>query len=265
MSPSPSPDAGARSREHLPAWMIERFAFEPNAVPADSVRHLGGCARCRASADRLRVERTAFLEARPAATFVAAVALRAEAHDARRWRGWSPRRWLLATGFLAASAATLLVGLRIGSREEVRFKGDVGATFVLFVGRGGGAARPVDSSESLRPGDVLRFGVVSLRSGHAFVASIDEAERFSRYYPAVGERGVPLDGREDLQILPGSVVLDESAGREWIVLVISSTPLDEGRIEEALRRAYRERRGDRLGRVALDADVVTVPVRKVRP
>jgi hypothetical protein len=266
MSPSPSPEAGARPREHLPAWMIERLAFEPEAAPPGSAGHLEGCARCRTAADRLRAERGAFLDARPTAPFVAGVVLRAEREDgAARARRWSPRRWFLATGILAAaSAATLLIGVRRGSRDEVRFKGEAGATFVVFVGRGGRAARPLDPAESLRPGDVLRFGVVSPRSAHAFVASIDEGARFSRYYPG-GDRSAPLDGREYLQILPGSVVLDDTVGREWIVLVVSAKPIEARRIEDVLRRAYRERSGGELGRVDLDAEVVAVTVTKVRP
>jgi len=163
-----------------------------------------------------------------------------------------------------AAAVVAVLGVRLGARDEVRFKGDPGAALVLFVGRDGAAARPLEPAEALRPGDVLRFGVVSSRAAHVFVASVDEEGRFSRYYPAAGGLSAPLEGRDSLQVLPGSVVLDDTTGREWIVLVVAAAPIAEGRVEEALRRAHRDRSGGELGRVDLEGTAVVVPVRKER-
>lgn len=264
--PGSHPEGTARVGGHPPAWTLERLAFERGAAPAASVAHLEACSECRAAAERLRAERDAFLESRPTARFLARVTLRAEELEAARRRSWSPRRWFLATGLAAAATgAALFAGLKLSSREPVRFKGDGAPSFVLFVARGAEPARPLDPAEALRPGDVLRFGVVSPRSAHAVVASIDSAGRFSRYYPAGGEGSAPLDGREYLQILPGSVVLDDTLGREWIALVISATPVEQRRVEEALRRAYSERRGGELGPVDLDGQVAVIPVAKVKP
>jgi hypothetical protein len=129
----------------------------------------------------------------------------------------------------------------------------------------GQVARPIEPGTVLRPGDLLRFGVVAPGARYAFVASVDEAGRFSRYYPAGATASAPLDGGGALQLLPGSVELDETTGREWIVLLASPKPLQEEEVREALLLAWRARQGDRLGPLGLGAEVVVVPVTKVAP
>lgn len=263
--PGPHPETAARQGQHPPAWRLEQLAFEPDAAPPEAAVHRATCPACGAAVAGLRSERDAFLAARPTRPFVAAVverATRPAAADAGRW--W-PGRWLLVAG--AAAAAALLTVGRAPAPEEgaVRFKGDGGPSLTLFVSRGGGPARPLEAGAALHPGDVVRFGVVTPRPGHVLVASIDERGRYARYHPAAEGADAPVDGREALQVLPGSVELDGSLGREWIVLVVSPRPLDERRVEEALGRAFRERAGDRLGPVALDAEVRVVAVAKVPP
>ncbi len=115
---------------------------------------------------------------------------------------------------------------------------------------------------ALRPGDVLRFGVVAPGARHALVASVDDAGRFSRYSPADAPAGAPLDGSGELQLLPGSVELDETTGREWIVLLVSQQPLPEEQVRAAILLAWRGREGDRLGPLGLAAEAVVVPVTK---
>ncbi|MBL0278640.1 MAG: hypothetical protein IPQ24_21665 [Anaeromyxobacter sp.] len=68
-----------------------------------------------------------------------------------------------------------------------------------------------------------------------------------------------------LQLLPGSIVLDETTGREWIVLLLAERRLDEPAVREALLSAWRARAGDRLGPIGLDAEVDVVPITKAAP
>jgi hypothetical protein len=149
------------------------------------------------------------------------------------------------------------------AEEATHFKGG-GAALRLYYARGTAEARPLDPGLELRPGDILRFGVVGAKGRHAFVASVDERGSFSRYYPPDAGGG-PLPAGGDLQLLPGSVVLDETVGREWIVLLLSGRPLEEARVREALLEAWRTRQADHLGALRLDAATDVVPVTKAGP
>jgi hypothetical protein len=262
-APEAAPAPGGHPREFL----LEQLAFEPEAVDPGVRAHVEGCDACRSAVRELDGGRQAFVAARPARPFVAGVVQRAEAEA----RGARPRwlvallepRWLLVP---AVAAAALVVFVAIPSRtsqvdERVHFKGG-GATLRLFYARGTAEARPLDPGVRLRPGDLLRFGVISAGGRFATVASVDEAGRFSRYYPAGGAGAGPLQAAADLQLLPGSIELDETTGREWIVLLLADRPLDEARVREALLSAWRTRQGDRLGALGLEAEADVVPVTK---
>jgi hypothetical protein len=259
-----APAPGGHPREFL----LEQLAFEPEAADPGVRAHVEGCDACRAVVAGLDGGRQAFVAARPARPFMAGVVERAE-DEARSARpGWlvallNPR-WLLVPA--AAGAAALILVLAVTNRapvgdERIHFKGG-GATLRLFYARGTAVARPLDPGVSLRPGDLLRFGVISAKGRFAAVASVDEAGRFSRYYPAGGVGAGPLQSGGDLQLLPGSIELDETTGREWIVLLLSERPLDEARVREALLTAWRARQGDRLGSLGLEAEADVVPVDK---
>ncbi|MBK9517583.1 MAG: hypothetical protein IPO09_09560 [Anaeromyxobacter sp.] len=257
---------------HPGAFALEQAAFEPEAADASTRSHLEGCDACRAAVAGLVAERGSFLAERPAHRFVAGVAARAE-EEARQARpAWLDRlldlfrspRWLLVP---AAAVAAVLLVVAIPTREPVedgvRYKG--GGALRLFHARGGGEARPLEPGVSLRPGDLLRFGVLSARGRFAFVASVDDAGRFTRYHPAGDGAAAPLGQQGALQLLPGSIVLDETTGREWIVLLLAERRLDEPAVREALLSAWRARAGDRLGPIGLDAEVDVVPITKAAP
>ncbi len=258
---------GAHPRE----FELEQLAFEPEQAGAGVRSHVEGCAHCQATVAELTGDRQAFVAARPARPFVAAVVQRAEreaeASPARpRWlQALLQPRWLLVPA--AAAALVLVVALpRRPTPEEdrVRFKGG-GAALRLFLARGTAEARPLDPGVTLRPGDLLRFGVLAGQGRHALVASVDEAGRYSRYSPAGPAGAEPLPRGGDLQLLPGSIELDETLGKEWIVLLLSVRPLDEAAVREALLSAWRARQGDRLGPLGLEAEVDVVAITKARP
>src|SRR5512143_811398 len=103
----PDPDRAARRDGHLPAWLVERLAFEPEAAPSADGHHRS-CPSCRDAIEQLRREREAFLSARPARPFVAAVAARTPPRASGDLSGRSPWRWLLAGGLAAAGAAAVV-------------------------------------------------------------------------------------------------------------------------------------------------------------
>lgn len=259
--PTSRPEGSPRRERHPPAWLVERLAFDPDRADSAARAHADACPGCRRAVEQLLRERSAFLAGHPVRPFVAAVASRAAcrpAHRGGRWGGWG-----LAVA--AAAAAALAVHVREPEpRGEVAFKGGGGAVLRVFVSRDGDAARPLRAGDPLRPRDVVRFGVVAPAGGHVLVASVDEEGRVDRYFPQ-GELAFELARGADLRILPGSVVLDDVQGREWVVLLVARRPLERRAVEDALRRAWRSRRGEELGPVALDAAVCVVQVTKVAP
>jgi len=252
---------------HPRAFELEQLAFEPEAAAAALRAHVEGCDTCREAVASFGAARSAFLREHPARPVIAAVVERAEA-EAREARGrpaWLrallDRRWLLVPAAAAAAAMFLLVDPRQAPR--VGWKGDGAAVLQLYAARDGGAARPIAPAEGLHAGDVLRFGVMAPRGGHAFVASVDEAGTFCRYFPQGEAAALPQNAA--LQLLPGAIELDATVGREWIVLAVSERPLEEAEVREALLTAWRSRLGDRLGALPLQAATAVVPITKVPP
>lgn len=261
--PEPTTTPGGHPRE----FVLEQVAFEPEAVDAGVRRHVEGCEACGKVVAGFQAERRGFLEEHPTRPVVAHVVERAEQEATKARPAWLDAllnpRWLLVSAVTAA-ALVLVLNFPKQSVDEVTFKGD-GAVLQLFLARGTAEARPFDAGTRLRPGDLLRFGVIAPGGRHAFVASVDEAGRFSRYYPPDAGEAAPLDGGSKLQLLPGSIVLDETLGREWIVLLVSGERLDEARVRKALLQAWRAREGDRLGALGLEAQAAVVPVTKAPP
>jgi hypothetical protein len=268
---------------HPREFLLEQLAFEPESVEPGVRAHVAGCQACSAAVAGLDAGRQAFVAARPVRPFVSTVVAQAERkeqaeagakEELRRARfGWLVAllrpRWLLVPA-LAGAAVVLVIAVPRQPAEEgnhTHFKGG-GATLRLFYARGPretAQARPLDPGVSLRPGDLLRFGVLAGKGRYAQVASVDEAGRVSRYYPAGDAASPPLPASGELQLLPGSIELDETLGREWVVLFLSERPLDGPRVTDALLAAFRARTGDRLGPIAAEAETDVMPITKVRP
>jgi hypothetical protein len=259
MASSHAEQRGWRAGHPVPR-LLELVAFEAEAAGPEAVAHGEGCDRCRAEVAALRAERERFLALRPARPFVARVVERSAQERPRRW-GWSfaPR-----LAFAAGAAALLaLVTLGPAGGPGVSFKGAPASALSLYASRGGEPARPLGPGQPLHPGDLLRFGVRTSRGAYALVAGLDAEGRVSRYFPQAAGPGDRLEGREAVQLLPGSVILDETLGREWIVLLLSAERLPDAAVEEALGRAWRGRQGEALGPLGLDAEVHPLAVTKV--
>jgi hypothetical protein len=230
---------GSREAGHPAARALETMAFTPEGTPrpADVEEHVRACASCQARVAALREERARFLQARPARAFAARIEERA-----RRVPWW--RRPVWAFGALPAAVAVALVLLvvlpRVAPPLPVRLKGAPAVRLEVLVSRDGQPAAPLPEGTPLLPGDTLRFRVTVPERGHVFIANQDGEGRFTRYFPARGARGVPLE--PGAHLLPGGVVLDDWQGEERITFFFSPEPLEERDIEAALRRAF-ERAG----------------------
>lgn len=234
----------SREAGHPSARALEERAFAPEGAPraAEVEAHVHACASCQARVAELREERARFLQARPARPFAARVLERT-----RRPSGWERYRlWVLGAVPAMAVVALALWGVlphsdsRTGT-PPVNYKGASPVRLEVLVSREGQPATLLPGATPLRQGDVLRFRVTVPEKGYVFIANLDDAGHFTRYFPAAAARSEPLGPGEHL--LPGSVVLDDWRGEERITLLFSPEPLEERAVETALRRAFEGARG----------------------
>ena len=198
-----------RDESCLSDLVLDRIvAGEPPVRPSPSAieLHLGSCAACSARLDQLRQER------------VLAEPLLAAGR--RRHRLAQRRRvWLTAAPVLFAVAATLLLLLMPRMREHLpeRMKGGSGAALLLDVAvrHADGKVETLQPNGRVRPGDMVRFIVSTARPGHLVILGLDAAGKVS-VYVADGEAPRPIE-RGTRQVMPGSIVLDDTLGAERLV------------------------------------------------
>jgi len=260
MTSEPDPSA---SREAHPSHLaLELWAFTPEGQPRDASvgEHLARCPSCTGAVGRWRQERAAFLARRPAPAFLDTATAGASATlPGRR----PPSRWR-AAGLALAASLVAAVGWRLANpagEGVVHLKGAAGLTLELLASRDGAPASPAPPGVVLEPGDVLRFAISVPQDGYVSIVDVDATGRFTRYFPQVGAGGAPA-GRATRLVLPGSIALDDYLGEERIVLVFSTAPLDDARLEQALRAAYQRAGLDGLEHAELPALLTSVSVHK---
>jgi hypothetical protein len=193
--------------------------------PTETIRtHVEGCAACRGQLEALTSGRDAFLRARPTEMFLRQVDRRAAAAPRRRW---------LLTALAACVPLLLVVVIvpRLVGDDGVRMKGE---GFRVVASRAGGAPELLASDAEVRPGDALRFAYESPEAGHLLVLELDGRGSASVFYPYGADRSAPLAAGQR-EFLPGSVVLDDAPGPEWLLAVFSSRPLEAAPLLDMLR------------------------------
>lgn len=207
---------------------LERVLSE-EADAATLEPHLASCALCTARLGELRAE----------------VAVLAD--DLTRVRPLRQRlktagvvAGALAAGFLAF---TVYLQVRVNPLEsDGRLKGQGFAVALVVKGADGSIARPSPGA-SVRPGDAVRFQVSTVRPGFVAILGVDSAGTVSLYYPDEGEGLLQLgEGRG--QLLPGSVVLDETLGAELFVALRCDAQTPRTALVEKAKRALETAGGD---------------------
>lgn len=144
-----------------------------------------------------------------------------EAARERRW-GW---KWIPTLAAPVAAAAVLLLIWLPGQHDQsgggIRFKGALSAKVVA---QRGGQQFVVKNGSQLTKDDALRFILTASSAGFVTVFSVDSQDRTTPFYPETDPVGDPTPLRMEKQgkhLLPGSIILDGSVGREQIVIVFS--------------------------------------------
>jgi len=222
--------------------------------------HLEACERCSALL-RDRAEYAELAEERYAAAWQQAVAARP--HEAGRAR--RPRRasfWVFRVLVPVAAAAVILalVVPRLAPPPPVRYKGSLS---LQIIAKRGERQFVVSDGARLCPGDALRFSVTaSGAKSYLVILSLDRRGTLSTFYPnsttpprlrARSGTIVELTGA-GRHVLPGSIILDRSQGREVILLLASRQAFDPRPLQARIRaisskdpRAAERLTGEKLG------------------
>lgn len=111
-------------------------------------------------------------------------------------------------------------------------KGGLGLT--VFVNHAG-TVRQLGDNETLSEGDALRLVPSVPSAGYLMVVSVEESGRLNVYYPAGGESAMKVAA--GAEPLPGSVILDKSAGAERVFVLYSPEPFALPQVRDAAGRA----------------------------
>lgn len=109
-------------------------------------------------------------------------------------------------------------------QSTIRYKGQL-TTFEVVAKRGENQFKVVPGTVLL-PGDSIRFVISTESKGYISVMSIDARQRISPFYPETEPSSDPSPmavneaGRQEL---PGSVILDDAVGNEYLIVVFSET------------------------------------------
>ncbi|HET7786144.1 MAG TPA: zf-HC2 domain-containing protein [Myxococcales bacterium] len=197
------------------ALHLDRFLLgELDPPAADEVRaHLASCTRCSEAVQSMR--------AREPLPPLRVVPLRPRSRRVR----------VVAAAAGLAAAASVLLLLRPPAPRE-RSKGP-GFSLGMYV-QHGGEVRRAGPSETVAPGDAVRFTVTAPAGGYVAVLSLDPQGRGSIYYPA-GPRAAPVSAGSDLA-LPLGTRLDASVGEERIVGLFCASPVELEPLRASLER-----------------------------
>ncbi len=103
----------------------------------------------------------------------------------------------------------------------------------------------VQEGQELQPGDALRFILRTVSAGYVSVFSIDANNNLSSFYPSSEPRtqSAPIKlERSGRHVLPGSIVLDNTRGKEHIFVIFSAQPFSRDEVQQKVQeRVKREK------------------------
>jgi hypothetical protein len=225
--------------------------------------HLDSCDACQTSLEDLRLNVEVY--EKKASEHVSALRTRLSEESAEK--ATNRRLWFTGIGLAAAIAVSMIVVMVWPGEQddEIAFKG---AFSVQVVAQQKDGQIIVRRGEKLCKGDALRFVIVSEVPGYIAVFSVDAKGRVFSFYPEVDPTtsSAPMrlksPGKHEL---PGSVILDDWIGKEYLIVVFSREAFDRRRVQQLARGMIIEGGVRELGPDALGikGSVGVLPVEKV--
>jgi hypothetical protein len=223
-------------RGHLTSETIDLLVLASLAqTECDQAKaHLAACPACKARLTELEADKQRF-EQYVLPRTLAAVEARASAPSflERLGAGW---KVLVPVTSLAVAATVALTVTSRTQTEDEAYIGVKGGSALLEVVAQRGEQRQFAVKEGtlLRPKDKIRFVVNPGAARFVLIASRDGRGNVTIYYPFDGQKSAEL--RPGRQELPGSIELDEVAGRERLLAVFSEAPLQAAEVRAALEK-----------------------------
>lgn len=223
--------------------------------------HLGECNLCRDALDEIQNHVSEYDAVADVQLARLVEKISAKPASGRR------RRWLQGIGLaLAVATVMLLVLVWTGGRSgDIAYKG---AFSLKIVAQKTDGQIFVRAGERLTRGDALRFVIASDSAGFVSVFSVDAKGRLNPFYPESDPATYPdpikID-REGDHELPGSVILDDWVGEEYLVVVFSRKSFDRRQVDLAIKRAILEGGPQAVNPAVLgvEGSVAVVPIVKV--
>lgn len=199
--------------------------------------HLEACPACQRQREHRRSLAEQFAsEVLPRSLPVIRERLSSRPRHRRRIVGWwlalaaAPCGLVLVLALVRGHHLSTSVGQGGADRGDLAVKGDGG--LVAYVRHGSKVTRLVPGSV-LQAGDAVRFALEVRGNAYLLIAGVDGAGGTSAYYPFGRWQSVPVTDRGRFEV-PGSVVLDDSAGPERIFAFLSPEPLDGNLVRTTL-------------------------------
>jgi hypothetical protein len=176
----------------------------------DLKRHPASCQRCTALLAAHRRERAAFAVPRARAA----------------------RRWPIGLAAVAAAFGVWLFASR--DPHEGAQTRDKGKPALAFYVKHGDVVRAGAPGEVVYPNDAINFTVSTNQPAFVAIISVDGAGKLSAYYPD-GPAATAIPGGRD-QVLPRSVLLDDTLGLERVVGVFCDRSIAVAELAAAVAR-----------------------------
>ncbi len=178
--------------------------------------HLFACSECRRYVEALERERDEFVRSRPPEAFLRQLGRQKSLASRQRWWPW-----------LLAPAVTAVLVLVVAPSGEVRGKGGLLSVHYLRPGMAGPSQ--VTQGQPLRAKDSLLFTVSPPSSGYLLILDVDGSGAVTVFHPYQGSQGARIEA--GVQVLRGSIELDDAPGPEWLIAVFSRSPLEVSALE----------------------------------
>jgi hypothetical protein len=228
-------------QEHPSRHALTRYhAGELEGTEREKIdSHIGDCPECSRLLAELSRTKEEFEASHDRKAFLAKVTARAGESDGREQSRPDPWwRWLLRPAALAPLAASIIllilaISLLPSNESGERTKGkEIELGFYLLQGD---TPRVASENERLHPKDRIQFRLTAPAGGYVHIVGIDEAGMVSVYFPRPGDAPEAFPGGAGRPV-PGSVILDDTLGRERVFVLICDRPMGRARLDRQLKK-----------------------------